>query len=53
MDKYDPERVLWLSTRITYTMALLKNFEDEYNFVDYHTSDLSVNRLIIQIENLF
>ena len=52
MTKYNPKRVLWLSTRITYTFDISKGFERQYNFIDYHTNKFKSDRIIIQIESL-
>ena len=52
MTKYNPKKVLWLSTRITYTFDILKNFEEQFDFVDYHSNRFKADRIIIQVESL-
>ena len=53
LDEHKPKRILWLSTRITYTYDILKNFEELYNFKSYfNETKLTADRLIIQIESI-
>ena len=52
MTKFNPKRVLWLSTRITYTYDILKNFEDAVNFEDYHKHKYTADRIIMQVESV-
>jgi hypothetical protein len=52
MTRFNPKRVLWLSTRITYTCDILKNFENAFNFEDYHKHKYTADRIIIQVESV-
>lgn len=51
IEKYNPEKVLWLSFRQTLSDDIENNFKD-LDFKHYQTSKLNVNRLIIQEESL-
>ena len=53
MNKYDPKRVLWISTRITYTFDILKTFEEDFGFKKYHENDFKADRIVIQLESLW
>ena len=52
MNKYDPKRVLWISTRITYTFDILKTFEEDFDFKNYHDNDFKADRILVQLESL-
>ena len=52
MNKYNPKRVLWISTRITYTFDILKTFEEDFDFKNYHDTDFKADRIVIQLESL-
>jgi nucleoside-triphosphatase THEP1 len=51
IEKYNPEKILWLSFRQTLSDDIENNFKD-LDFKHYQTSKLNVNRLIIQEESL-
>lgn len=51
IEKYNPEKVLWLSFRQTLSDDIENNFKG-LDFKHYQTSKLNVNRLIIQEESL-
>ena len=51
MNIYRPSRVLWISTRITYTFGVVKHVA-YYNFVDYRTHKIDADRVIIQLESM-
>lgn len=53
LNEYKPIRILWLSTRVTYTYDILKNFKETHNFKSYfNENELTANRLIVQIESI-
>jgi len=51
LDKYKPERVLWVSYRQTLTDNIEYEFK-EYNFKSYLNKDYNGDRQIIQLESL-
>jgi hypothetical protein len=51
IEKYNPEKILWLSFRQTLSDDIENNFKG-LDFKHYQTSKLNVNRLIIQEESL-
>ena len=51
LNKHNPRRVLWLSSRIAYTFDVLKSFEHEFNFKDYHKHCFNADRIIVQVES--
>ena len=53
INTYNPKRILWLSTRITYTFDMLKTFEEDYGFISYHDNNFKADRIVIQVESVF
>jgi hypothetical protein len=49
--KYNPERILWLSYRITYTDDIMNEFK-QFKFGSYLKRQYNSNRLICQLESL-
>ena len=53
LNKHDPTRVLWISTRLTDTFDILKTFEEDFDLNAYHDNDFKADRIVIQLESLF
>ena len=54
MDKFKPKRILWISTRQTYSYNVLERIK-EYNFVNYLDDKkdfMNKDRIIVQLESL-
>lgn len=51
LTKYNPNRVLWVSYRLTLSYDVFSNFEP-FNFQIYTNNDFEADRLIIQAESL-
>jgi len=51
LDKFQPERILWVSYRISLTNDIKYNFES-YGFQTYLTGNYRADKLIVQLESL-
>lgn len=51
IDKYNFERILFISYRQTLTSDIVSKFK-KYNFIDYRTKEYNANRLVISPESL-